>query len=140
MVTACVLVLAVCRMASLLCTWRPRRTTWRLFGFFWRTAPARASPQRYSKCVHILLLLYVQLSVQDISMPLPRSCVLYISTNQIHLLFSSSFQSPTFTLHLPVSSSVRPLVLSLSFFPHWLCLTLSRCSSLCLPLCLLMRA
>lgn len=47
----CLLVHVVCRMASLLCTWQPRRITWRWCGSFWRTAPARVSPLRYCTCV-----------------------------------------------------------------------------------------
>lgn len=35
-----------CRMASLPCTWQPRRITWRWCASSWRTAPARASPLR----------------------------------------------------------------------------------------------
>lgn len=45
------LVHVLCRMASLLFTWLPRRITLRWYGSFWRTTPARVWPLRYCTCV-----------------------------------------------------------------------------------------
>lgn len=112
-------------MASLRSTWRHRRTTWRWFGYFWRTTPARVSPPRYGARVNVLSTLTsvvcfcVSAVVRYVSMHLPQSLVV-ITTVVLTTFISSppfvsspsSISSPapphTLAPHLPVSPSVPP--------------------------------
>lgn len=138
-------------MASLLCTWQPRRITWRWCGSFWRTAPARVSPLRYCTCVCVCFLC---------SHVCPFLCSMYpcifyatvISKVFLSVVLTTSISSPPlfpslppFFLHPPFCLSLhRCLHLFVSFFTflflsisHLFCLTwpLSYLSPilLCLP-------
>lgn len=137
----------MCRMASLLSTWQPRRITLRWFGSFWRTAPARAWPLRYCTCVRVfvivcvcvLICVYVPVLCAPLyshtftvclhAFSLPRSCMVFTSVVLTTFISSpplclSSFYHPDPT-H-PESLCLFPIlsvshVLTLSTFLSFLC-------------------
>lgn len=144
----CVLVHVLCRMASPLYTWQPRRITWRWCGSFWRTTPARVWPLRYCTCVYLFLILcvcsHVHASPVSTSLQSHRysmsPCIfsasvmygLYICcTNHLHLLSSSvSFLLLSSLPHsLCICPSLR-LFLRLSVLSCPFCLTFSLSASL----------
>lgn len=138
------LVHVLCRMASLLFTWLPRRITLRWYGSFWRTTPARVWPLRYCTCVCYCVYMcqscFHPSYCYSLSPCIFSASVMYglyiCCTNHLHLL-SSPFlllSSRPHSLCVSVCFSTSPCPF-FTFLSLWLFPRLSRFTfSLRLPL------
>lgn len=102
-------------MASLLCTWLPRRITSRWYGSFWRTAPVRVWPLRY--CTYLCVCVISCVCAGPVSAPHTFTVCLHVIASVVLTTFISSTPLPPSSFYHPdPTRSTSPSVSLLSSF------------------------